>query len=446
MIGAVLLIIAIYHYIYGKRQISILLFLSFASNGFNILSNNIIGIKNLDLATIYTIIICIYSKFKETKNKKKYPDKKIKSCLRIIGIFLFCSFLYSIYYYKFTIVQTIQGGRHFLIIFCYYFLCRLNARNILWVVDKVYYITIVVSTLYVVQVLTRLPVLPYWYDATVNYSTGIARYYNYPFYISLYIIALGIYYNKIKLKFKTYAFFIFITALICTQARLHIAATVIFLIIGLISTKNYQKLLQIGIIVTICMLPTFGILKARFRGSEGSNRTEFTTLMSGDFEYFAMYGTVPQPTMIFRFAWIAERVMYLNERPYHENLFGLGIISDSQEIVTQKYDFKIGLYNFWTNKIAQLDTPDITYGYLLSRFGYLGGILIIILWYTMSKYLYKHRDLNPFIFACALYSIQMFLEGFSSNSLGEPGNVVMPYLMCALTNFLIIKNNIQIKS
>lgn len=67
MIGIFLLIISIILYFRGNKKWSLLLFISFMTNGLCILTNDVIDIKNRDLAFIYTIVICLYSAFNEKK-------------------------------------------------------------------------------------------------------------------------------------------------------------------------------------------------------------------------------------------------------------------------------------------------------------------------------------------------------------------------------------------
>lgn len=63
MIGLLLLFLSIIFYVKDKKRWSLLIFLSFCGNGFYILTDNILGIKNQDAALIYFIVIFIYSLF-----------------------------------------------------------------------------------------------------------------------------------------------------------------------------------------------------------------------------------------------------------------------------------------------------------------------------------------------------------------------------------------------
>lgn len=73
MIGVALLILAIILYVSKKRAFSILLFISFVTNGFNLLDDSLLGgVKNEDLGFLYVIIINIYSYFYEKTKVSTY--------------------------------------------------------------------------------------------------------------------------------------------------------------------------------------------------------------------------------------------------------------------------------------------------------------------------------------------------------------------------------------
>jgi uncharacterized membrane protein len=63
MIGILLLLLSIIFYIKSKKKWSFLIFISFCGNGFYLLTDSVLGIKNQDAALIYFIVIFIYSLF-----------------------------------------------------------------------------------------------------------------------------------------------------------------------------------------------------------------------------------------------------------------------------------------------------------------------------------------------------------------------------------------------
>ena len=133
-------------------------------------------------------------------------------------------------------------------------------------------------------------------------------------------------------------------------------------------------------------------------------------------------------TFTYRLAWIYERADYLSTRPMEENVFGLGLISDSQtQKVNSMYAFGLGLMDEEEN-IAQLTTPDISYGNLLSKYGYVGGVLFLFIWFQMlATFIRYHRE-DDMAFAGMLLVINAILLGFSGTTISDQGYLITPYL------------------
>ncbi len=427
MLGFALLSVALWTYVTQKKRISILLFLMFANKGFWILTDSVIGAKNADLAVVFVLFVCLYTIFFEKDDVKKVEDRWIKKILLLLLAFFFCSVLFSLYHYNFSILQVVQGGRHLLLFPAYFFLKKLKERDIYWVFDKLFVITIIHSVLYIIEVLTGLPVLPYG-KAEADPFTGVLRYYNFPAFMSLFIYLLCIFPSVKKGAKKKFFILILFAALFCTQGRTSISITLFTLIVGFLVKGSYGKLVRNMLLVAICVIPFYNILSARFEG----NGNEFSAIISGEFVEYARKGWFPQGTMSYRLAWVAERVIYLNNRPISENIFGLGLLSESQDIVWRKYNFKLGLRNPETGGRCQLTTPDISYGNLLTQFGYVGGFIVVLLWGRLLLFFFYNRNKNPLVFCFMLYCGYNFIESFSGTGISNMGNLIAPFLVVSL--------------
>ena len=97
MLGIALLLISIILYINGKKKYSLLIFLSFCSRGFVLLTDNIIGFKNQDAALLYFVIIFLYSYFNE-KHIKYVHNINIEKWLKIFLVFMLFYVILSIRY------------------------------------------------------------------------------------------------------------------------------------------------------------------------------------------------------------------------------------------------------------------------------------------------------------------------------------------------------------
>ena len=132
MIGILILITAIYLYLVGNKRISILIFLGMLNKGYQVLTDGVIGIKNLDIAFIYMVVICIYSQIYEKPPKDEFG---IRKHVYWLFAFMVCSVLFSYIHYEFTFTQILQGSRHLWFFMSYLFLRKLRYKDYLWIFE-----------------------------------------------------------------------------------------------------------------------------------------------------------------------------------------------------------------------------------------------------------------------------------------------------------------------
>ena len=412
------------------------------SQGLRVFTNDIMGVKNLDLACIYTFVICIYSYFHE--KSPYYEDMKLKRLVYCLFLFLICSVLFSKIHYGFTWFQIIQGGRHHFLFLSYFFLRKCKAEDIIWVFKVLFYFTFFHAILYVIQVATELPVLPYG-ENKIDESTGIARYYNYPVFLQLYLLLTILYPHFIQSGFTKYAPFVLMAALFYTLGRTFIALNLLCIFIGLLLKGQAKKIIKASIILCILMIPFANSIIARFEAN-GETSNDLQEIISGKFMERAITGEMSSGTMSYRFAWIYERMLYLSERPFFEKIFGLGLISDDQsDLVLKKYNFVLGLMNEDTGFPAQLQTPDIAYGNLLTKFGYMGGLIVFLIWIRLFLMLFKGREYNPLIFCMSLLLFNYIIGSLSGSTISTTGNLIAPFATIAML-YKIKTNQISTKS
>lgn len=433
MIGLFLLITSIFLYVNGNKKWSLLLFVFFMSNGLCLLTDSIIGVKNKDLALIYTVVVLIYSSIYERRKVKIKSDSILINSIYLFSIFLLLSALFSYLHYRFTFIQILQGGRHHFLFLSYFFLIKTNRADVEWILHKLFIITFITSILYVSQVLTGLPFLPYDLgEALVDKSTGLARYYNSPPLLTIFIFITILFPNQIKSIYTKYAPFVLLTAQIFTLGRIEIATTLAVLFIGLLLKEKASKLLKTALILGICVLPFIDLLVAR-AGSGAETNSDLKEIVNGDFQSRVFTGDMSGGTMSYRLAWIMERVLYLNNRPLGENIFGLGMISDSQiDVVNRKYNFQLGLLDEKSGYRTQLITPDIAYGNLITQFGYVGGCILFFIWLRILVISFQNRKVNPWLFCLFLVLVGYLIRSMSGSTISNSGNLAVPFLLLSV--------------
>lgn len=427
MIGLLLLFLSIIFYVKDKKRWSLLIFLSFCGNGFYILTDNILGIKNQDAALIYFIVIFIYSLFNE-RHIKYVHNFRIEKWLKVFFIFMLFNVLFSIIFYQLDLIQIIQGGRRYFIIFAFYFIRKIKTSDVEWLLRKIVYITAITSVLYIIQCQTGWPVLP---DSDIYYSNdsvdGTLRYYNFPPFLDISLLLLIFhlkYFNGWKNVFVIAIMFV---ALLCTQSRTLIAGIIMVVLIGLYINGSYRKMVKYGLLGLIVITPFMPILMERFESDDKSTGGDLQAIIDGDF--MNVNGQFAG-SMTYRFALVYERMEYLANRSIGEQIFGMGLLSDQQEqIVRRMYHFNIGLKDRETGEVAQLSTPDIAYGNLICRLGFVGMAIYLVIWGIMFVQAYKNRKVNMIVFCLFLYLFNNFVCSFSCAIISYTENIVLPMML-----------------
>lgn len=423
MIGYLLLLIALLLYIKPKyRHCSYFLYLSFMmgyGGGFGLWTDDVLGAKNGDLAIIYTFVISIVMVF---KRQYKIPKWSFVVQYKWFILFLFASVLFSLYYYHFTPFQILQGGRSFLLIFAFPILINVKQRDFDKVLQLLIKVCVLTSVLYILQTLSRHAIMPYG-EFDTNPTTGLPRFYNSPANLDIFLALTFLKPELFKGRIIYYRILFFL-ALVCTLGRTQIITTILLVFIALFFDGKIQKIGKYVIVIGVMMLPFIGVLSDRFTGDEAS---DFSDIQAGNFKEGYVQGR-DQGTLLYRFAWVYERYDYIIHRPLGEQLFGLGLISDSQPWVDKHYNFKIGLSNPDGIGAVQLSTPDISYGNIMTRLGFLGGFIYITFIVSLLFFLLKRRKDNVFILVSAASIMLLFINSFSGSLMSETRSFTIYFL------------------
>lgn len=423
MIGYLLLLIALLLYIKPKyRHWSFFLYLSFMmgyGGGFGLWTDEVLGAKNGDLAIIYTFVISIVMVFKRQYN---IPKWSFVVQYKWFILFLFASVLFSLFYYHFTPFQILQGGRSFLLIFAFPILVNIKQRDFDKVLQLLIKVCVLTSMLYILQTISRHAIMPYG-EFDTDPTTGLPRFYNSPANLDIFLALTFLKPELFKGRIIYYRILFFL-ALVCTLGRTQIITTILLVFIALFFDGKIQKIGKYVIVIGVMMLPFIGVLSDRFTGDEAS---DFSDIQAGNFKEGYVQGR-DQGTLLYRFAWVYERYDYIIHRPLGEQLFGLGLISDSQPWVDKHYNFKIGLPNPDGIGAVQLSTPDISYGNIMTRLGFLGGVIYITFIVSLLFFLLKRRKDNVFILVSAASIMLLFINSFSGSLMSETRSFTIYFL------------------
>ncbi len=441
MLGFFLLGLAILLYITKHHKLSLLIFTTFMLNGWCILTDAILDYKNYDLAFIYIIVVLIFNLLIDIKTDN-INDSKICIIIGAFIVFLLLDIRYSFTHYDFTPYQILQGSRASFLVLSYFFLRKIDQETFVWLNKVFFYITLITSILYIIEVFYNVRVLPYKFSTVkVDEFTGIMRYYNSPPLLYWYLIVTILFPKILNSRLILPAIFVFSIALIATLGRIQIGMTVFVIFVGLLLRRKIKTLLKAVIITLILSISFMEIISLRFQGTYGDDsESEVKSVFTGGIKDMANGDITDEGTLTYRFAWVYERMLYLSDRPIGENIYGLGLISDSQaDVVQPMYHFNLGLYGEDGIK-QQMTTPDISYGNLLSKYGYVGGLLYLLLWFYLMIFFFHHRKDSDYSLAGFLLVLTLMLIAIAGTSVSDQGNLIFPLML-----FVYVKRELSLK-
>lgn len=432
MIGIALLLAAIYLYFQPKyRYISYFLYFSFmagSSGGFNLWTEAVVGFKLSDCALIYTVVVITHLM---TSGKPLLPKLKQLGCYKLFLCFVALSFLFSLVHYELSFYEVLQGGRKFILLLSLVILIRVKPHEFQKIMRMMMWICFITSILYVGQVILKRPLMPYGYEGSADRATGIMRFYNSPVNLSLFLTLSFAYPQLFRgTKVPLWAFRgAFFVAQICTLGRTGIAVALLTVLLALAIQGSVKNVVKVIIVLGILITPFIGTLSQRFEG--GNTDEDLGSVLSGKFGNDYDPQASGDATMLYRFAWCYERADYLVKRPFLEQVFGLGLTTESSDWQFKKYNFRIGLPDEYL-RVVQLATPDISYGNMITYLGFCGTILYMLMLVSFARLLWKHRKDNPYMGAFSAMILMSFIEGFSGSGLSEPRTLTIYFLAMSL--------------
>lgn len=430
MFGYLLLLTAlILFYIPNYRFVSIILYLGFllgTYGGYNFLTNQVIDNYNYNLAFIYTVSVLPY--VLNNYNIKKYISYNIGQLILYFFVFLLVSSLFSFWYYDLEWKVIFQVVHNSFLVLSFLVFLSLTRKELIKIIRVIAIFTFFGSICYILQVLFGLRFLPYPFIPDRDPSTGLMRFYNFPellsFYLVLSVLDKKFFYGNYISIYRI----IFLMAVLLTLGRNFIISNMLGVCLAILIGMPTKKSFQYILFFSLLFLPFIGVIQDRFTENNATSN-DIQMIFNKDFqdsEHFA------DATMAYRFGWIYERSHYLSGRPFIESVFGLGFVSDLQPISRSMYKFNLGLLNRDTGERTQLETPDIAWGTVLSRYGYTGIIFFILFFYTLFINFFKARKLRILYLAAGISVLVDLLGTFANGYYGHPKNFSFYFLLFVL--------------
>lgn len=186
-----------------------------SGGGFGILIDKVIGVKNGDMAVVYTFFISLHLIL---INRYKFPHAKFMWWYKLFLVFFICDIAFSYIHYGFSFYQILQGGRSYLLIFSLPILFRIKPDELQKLMPILFWITLVTAVLFFCQIIVGQPLMPYDAEPEKDGATGLLRIYNSPALLDLFLALTFVaprYFGKRVNLYRA----MFLVALVCTLGR-----------------------------------------------------------------------------------------------------------------------------------------------------------------------------------------------------------------------------------
>jgi hypothetical protein len=159
------------------------------SGGFGLWTDKVLGVKNMDLALVYTFVINGYLLLTRQNLFRPYRNHSHVWLIlyKVLIAFLLCCAVFSYVHYHFTPYQILQGERSFLLLLSLPILVRVKPVELQRILELCLWITVLTSVLYILQVVFGRPLMPYNGEYKLDSTVGLVRLYNSPALLDFFI-------------------------------------------------------------------------------------------------------------------------------------------------------------------------------------------------------------------------------------------------------------------
>ena len=385
------------------------------------------------MAIVYMVVICVISLI--THKKGFYRKDNLSKYLNILGIFLLLSCFVSYFYYGFTLVQIITVVRGYLYILSYYILRDLTLEQHKKLFSYLSAIAFFSCIVYLLQIPLKRPLLftinEFNSDQGDRYG-GLLRFTNIPplrdlfFFLSFF--AFSYYNQQIKPKYQKIIYSLSILLSFGRTATI----TAFGILVAALSFKKKKYIAWI-ILAFILLYPVITFISDTMNKRDSS--VDMEMIAKGEYKNYTTGYKAESTTMTYRFAWVYERWEYIKARPLIEKLFGLGFISEEDPEALKRYRFRVVDYGAQSDTFQLIYSSDIAFGNFITRWGLLGSVLLLSVWFNLLSFFWKNRQ-NDLAYAALALWLYLFICNFSSRGMSETNTMINFFAIYAYFNTL----------
>jgi len=436
MVFIILVITAVFLYVWDYKVTALFLFFFLITSGFNLIPETVTKFTFFSKGMDYAIIMLFGITVIETFFAKGYikPDSFTKYFV-LLGIFLVVCMAYSRFIMGLEIAGIIRTCRYMFLWVAWFLFRSLKKEQLVILLKGLFFVTVFCAILFILQIVLETSILNKGLESkAVIFGMKFKRFYNHPDMLYFFTL-MSIFHNPFKGILKIITASILLLALVAAFHRSLIGFFIFSLFVGYVLSLPNLKRIKIMTVTTVLLVGI--IVFAGYKFVHSRTYIDVKTVLSGnildaaeDVDIEAMQ----ESTFTFRMALLMERIMYIQERPL-AMLIGTGLIPEDSKKIDSMFDFNIGLSDELTGKTVQIDSGDISYTMLFMRFGYLGTALYLLPMIAMMVFFYKRKEDRYALFSFSFLVLAFGVSFFSSNLI-NPVNYLLP-VIC----YHIVKKN-----
>lgn len=413
MIVVLLFILSLILYLRRNVTWSLVIFFFFCYRFFRLIPYTSAIIDGPDWAVLYVVAVAFL-------NRKNFSvlkgDTRLKYYVSVfIGLLVLLVFL-SLTYYGLDFVSILKAARQSFVLCGVFILKQIKTVEIRKLVRILCYITILHAFLYVIQVVTGIPVMGV--QAEYDAATGAYRYLNCPPLNDFVLFICVFCPNFFKEKIKVFYPIVLLGSLICTLGRVHIVFTILILLYGLYLQGKIRSIIKLSVVFVFILFLSEGMLTARF-GGESETNSDIEEIFTGGVQEAAKTGIVPfRCTLTYRLAIVYQRLDRMKEGII-EPLFGFGL-EFSEDNISKNYNFSLS---------PDIFSPDIAYSNIISKYGLLGFVLFCLIWGRVARLCYWKRKEDPLLLCAYLNVWNTFAISITGSEFSFLSWLMFPILM-----------------
>jgi len=408
-------LMCLYFYFKGDAFKSVLFFLFLLTDGFQLIPEFIfkwgVPIYGKDYALVFVLVIFFSETFIKGIN---FYKNKIFLAILFFLLYTVLALIIDLTWFSPSFIGSLLIYRVNLFFLSYFWLSTISTSTY----SKLFKVILIITVFQSLICLLQIP-----FGVKLLTGGGIAeytemgfkwiRFTNLPYFLlpCLFILMLE---KKTYIPYRKTMIFLFIITILFTLTRTLIIGlfiTICFAIfLGLLNGQ--KKLIIILLSIFVISSPLIGsrLISSTQDFNNAINQNEISTNDGMTFTYRILHTT--------------ERYLYIS-KSLKGIFFGIGFIHERN---FPDDTFLIGHVDYDNDyRITQLEQDDISWSNLFLRFGIIGSIIYLFVFYTFLNHFYKLKN-NSIASSGFLFLIMSFILSFSSGRFSQADFFIIPIM------------------